>query len=329
MNDERPDGRAPAPAPVPPWTPAPSAAWAPPAPPPPAPPAPAAAPGRRSNRALVSAAIAAALIAGGVIGVSAGLLTQGGHSTAARGSSPSSASAGAATIRAHALYVQTLAAIRGSAGFHYVAESTGGTGTQTIVGDAGRRGGRQVITIEAAAGREQFTLILVDGTVYFQGNIPALEDQLGVPAAGAAGLQGKWVSVSNQDGPYSVVAPGITIADQAQETALVPTSTTAIRVAGGVVTRILGTVPPQQGAPGGTGHLDVAANSHLPTSYVSAVSVSGVTLTSTTTFSGWGTSAATTAPAGAAAWSTLGASAPPGGYGSGGIGPTPSSAPQL
>jgi len=237
---------------------------------------------------------------------------------------------GTATVRARALYQQTLAAIRASAGFHYVAESTGGTGTQTIVGDAGQSGGRQVITIDAAAGREQFTLVLVGGTVYFRGNAPALEDQLGVPAAGAPGLQGKWVSVSNQDGPYSVVAPGITVADQAQETALVPTSTTPIRLAdSGGGTRILGTVPPQQGAPGGTGHLDVATSSHLPASYVSTISVGGVTLRSTATFTGWGTPPATTAPTGAVAWSTIGATAPPGGYGSGRSIAAPSATPQL
>jgi hypothetical protein len=275
----------------------------------------------------VRAAVAGALIAGLAIGVAVGLLTRG-PSTPASGPSPSSASAGAATVQARALYTQALAAMRNSAGFHYVAGSTGGTATQTIVGDAGRSGGRQVITIDATAGREQFTLVLVSGTVYFEGNIPALEDQLGVPAAGASSLQGRWVSVSNQDGPYSLVEPGITVADQAGETALVPTSTTPIRTGGGVtMTRILGTVPPQQGAPGGTGHLDVAASSHLPISDVATLSAGGVTTTTTTTFSGWGTAPVATVPTAAVAWSTLGASAPPGGYGSGGF--SPSSTPQL
>jgi hypothetical protein len=278
----------------------------------------------------VRAAVAGALIAGLAIGVAVGLLTRG-PSAPARGPSPSSASAGAATVQARALYTQALAAMRNSAGFHYVAGSTGGTATQTIVGDAGRSGGRQVITIDASAGREQFTLVLVSGTVYFEGNTRALEDQLGVPAASASGLQGKWVSVSSQDGPYSLVEPGITVADQAGETALVPTSTTPIRTGGGVtMTRILGTVPPQpqQCTPAGTGHLDVAASSHLPTSDVATLSAGGVTTTTTTTFSGWGTAPAAAAPAGAVAWSTLGASAPPG-CGSGGFSPIPSSTPQL
>jgi hypothetical protein len=330
MNDERSEGRAPAPGhAVPSHSPA-RAAWLPPAPPPPGPPAPGSVPERRSNRALVWVALAVSLIAGVAIGVPVGLLTRGGHSTPANVTSPSSASAGGATVQARALYLQALAAMRGSAGFHYVAHSRFDAVTQTTVGDAGQSGGRQVITIGGAAGTEQFTLVLVSGTVYFEGNVPALEDQLGMPAASAPSLQGKWVSVSNHDGPYGVLAIGIKVADQAQETTLDPTSTTPIGTPGSAnATRIVGTVPPPQGVPGETGHLDVAAGSHLPISYVSTVSVSGVTSTITATFSGWGTAPAASAPAGAVAWSTLGASAPPGGYGSGGGSLTPSSTPQI
>jgi len=277
----------------------------------------------------VPAAIAAALIVGVAIGVPVGLLTRGSPSTPAGGTSPGSATNGAASVQARALYQQALAAMRGSAGFHYVADSSGAGPAQTIVGDAGQSGGRQDITIAASAGGEQFTLLLVGGTVYFQGNVPALEDQLGVPAASAPSLQGKWISVSNQDGPYSVVAPGITVADQVQETVLAPTSTAVIRAGGGSATRIRGTVPAQAGAPGGTGHLDVAARSHLPVSYVQTLSLRGATATTTTSFSRWGTAAAPASPSGAVAWSTLGASAPPGGYGSGGGSLSPSPTAQL
>ena len=330
MNDERSEGGAPAPGDArPSHSPAP-AAWIPPAPPPPGPPAPGSVPERRSNRALVWVALAVSLIAGLAIGVPVGLLTRGGHSTPSHVTSPSSASAGRATVQARALYLQALAAMRGSAGFHYVAHSRFDTLTQATVGDAGQSGGRQVITIGGAAGTEQFTLVLVSGTVYFEGNVAALEDQLGMPAANAPSLQGKWVSVSNRDGPYAVLAVGITAADRAKETALNPTSTTPIRTAGGEnAMRIVGTVPPPQGGPGETGHLDVAAGSHLPISYGSTVSVGAVTSTSTATFSGWGTAPPASAPTGAVAWSTLGASRPPGGYGSGGGSLTPSSTPQI
>jgi hypothetical protein len=278
----------------------------------------------------VVAAIVAVLIAGAGIGVLVGLLTRGGNTTPGNTTSPN-ANGGTASVQARALYQKAMAAMRGSAGFHYVADSTGPTGKQTIVGDATSSGGRQDITFDASLGHEQFTLVLVGGVVYFEGNGPALEDQLGVPAASASSLQGKWISVSNQDAPYSVVAPGITVADQVTQTPLVATSTASIRTAGGAgATRIVGTVPSQQGAPAGTGHLDITAGSHLPMAYASTWSAGGVTATSNATFSSWGTAVATAAPTGAVSWSTLGASAPPGGFGSGGGSLTPpSSTPQL
>lgn len=304
------------------------AAW--PDPPPP----PSAVPRRRRNPALVvAAAVAGVLFAGAAVGVPLGLLTRGSHAGPAASATspiPRPSPTSATLAQARALYQQALAATRGSAGFHYVALSTGGTDNQKIVGDAGQSGGSQVITLNSTYVSEQFTLLLVGGTVFFQGNAAAVEDQLGVPAARAPAVQGTWVSISSGNGPYSVVAPGITVADQATQLPLAPTSTNPLPTATGAsASRILGTVPRQQGAPGGTAHLDIDTGSHLPISYVSTMTLGGVTRTSTITFSAWGTAAAPPAPPGAVAWSTLGASRPPGGYGGGGGGQSPSATPQV
>jgi hypothetical protein len=288
------------------------------------PPLPGVAPARKRIGAPAAAAlVAAALIVGAAVGVAAGLLTRGSHSTTPANTAPPSSNSAVARN----LYRQALAAARSSAGVHYVAVSSGGPTTQKIVGDATQDGGGQLITLNSTFGNEQFTLLLVSsGTVYFQGNTPAVEDQLGVPAAGAPSVQGKWVSVATGDGPYSVIAPGITVADQALEMALNPTSSTAITTADGTkATRIIGTVS-QQSGDSGPAHLDIATDTHLPISEVSTVTASGVVNTSTATFSGWGKTTATTAPAAAVAWSTLGAAPPPGGYGSGGS-QTPSATP--
>lgn len=287
---------------------------APPAPPPYAWQPPGPGPRRRVRPIVVITILAGAIVGAAAVGIPVGLLTRSGSSApvAGSGSTPSPAAASEAA----AAYRQAISAMRASAGFHYVAVTTGTN--QRITGDAGQAGGRQLITVTSSYGDEQFTLILVAGTVYFQGNAPAVEDQLGVAASGAASLSGRWVSVVSGDGPYTVLAPGITVADQAQETALVPTSSSSLTSGGRTLTRLSGTVPPQQGAPPGTGHLDIAPDSHLPASYVSLISAGGATLTSTVTFSGWGTAPVVTAPSGAVAWSTLGASEPPGGYGSGG-----------
>ncbi len=292
-------------------------AAAPSAPPPPPPPPHA----RRRGWLLVPAAAVSALIVGGAVGLGIGLLTRGSASTPSSSASLSPSPASAAVVHARSLYRQALATANASPGFHYVAVTSGGGVNQRFVGDAGQSGGTQAITTASTYGEEQFSLVLVSGTVYFQGNGPALRDQLGVPAVNTAGLAGRWISISSGDGPYGIVAPGITVADQVQETLLVPTS--AQTTAGGDV-RILGTVAGSRGSSDGTGHLDVAAESHLPTAYVVSISGGGgTTTTSTTTFSKWGTAPTVAAPAGAVAWSTLRASAPPGGYGSGGVGTSP------
>jgi hypothetical protein len=269
---------------------------------------------------VVALVAAGALVAGGAVGVAIGLLTRGSTPSPSSTATLSPSAPSAATAQARTLYRQALATANASTGFHYVAMTSGGGANQKFVGDAGQAGGTQVITMDSTYGSEQFTLVLTGGTVYFQGNSPALRDQLGVPAANTAGLAGRWVSVSSGDGPYGIIAPGITVADQVQETVLVPSAT---QTASGGVVRITGTVPALQGGTSGRGHLDVAAASHLPTAYVVSITGGSTATTSTTTFSNWGTAPSVSAPAGAVAWATLGASSPPGGYGSGGVSTSP------
>jgi hypothetical protein len=270
----------------------------------------------------VVAAVIVTLVVGAAIGYPIGLLTRAGPASQSNATSPTSNAAGSSAVLARALYGQALAATRAAVGFHYVSVPRGDPVNQKTVGDAGANSGDQLITLSSKYGSEQFTLVLVSGVVYFQGNIPALEDQLGVAAVNTAALAGKWVAVSSADGPYSVIQPGITIADQATCIVLVPTSASKITTGGGrTATRILGTVPAQQPCTvTATGHLDVATGSHLPISYVWTTTGGASAFSYTTTFSGWGAAPVATAPGGAVAWSTLGASQPPGGYGSGGVG---------
>ncbi len=300
--------------------------WAFPPQPPAWPPAPSTAPPKGASLTLAVVALFAAIgvVAAG-IGVGGVLLVrhiQGNQSPASSPAGVPGTIAGAPEARA--LYQQAIAATRASVGFHYVAVSSGGF-PQTIIGDAGQSGGRQVITSTANYGAEQFTLLLVGATVYFQGNVPALEDQLGVSSTSAPSLNGKWVSVVSGNGPYSVLQPGITAGSQADEAKLIPESSARARSTGGFpATRISGTVPPNNNFPAGIGYLDIAPRTDLPITYASTVTVSSAVFRFTTTFSAWGSAPSVSAPTGAIAWSTLTTTAPPGGYGSGG---TPGVAP--
>ena len=295
--------------------------WAFPPQPPAWPPAPSTTPPRRASRLLpVVALFVTTGIVAAAIGVGSVLLVrhiQGNQSTPGAPTAAPGATSGAAEARA--LYQQAITATQGSTGFHYHAVSSGGD-TQTIDGDAGQSGGRQQITFVASYGTERFTLLLVGTTVYFQGNAPAAEDQLGVTAATVASVAGKWVLVATGDGPYSVIQPGITAASQATQIPLTPESSARITSAGGATaTRISGIVPATTNLPPGTGSLDIAPRTDLPITYRSTISGGAVVLTFTTTFSAWGTAPTVTAPTGAVAWSTLTTAVPPGGYGSGGV----------
>jgi hypothetical protein len=286
-------------------------------------------PPKRTSRALAAVAlfVATGIVAAG-IGVGGVLLVrhiQGTPSTPGSPTAVPGTTAGAAEARA--LYQQAIASTRASTGFHYVAVAAGGY-PQTIVGDAGQSGGRQAITFDANYGSEQFTLLLVGTTVYFQGNVPALEDQLGVSAASATSVEGKWVSLARGNGPYQILQPGITTGSQAIEMPLTPEVSGRATDAGGVAaTRISGIVPATNNAPAGTGSLDIAPRTDLPIRYTSTISGGGPVATFTTTFSAWGTAPSVSAPTGAIAWSSLTTAVPPGGYGNGGtpaVVPTPS-----
>jgi hypothetical protein len=306
--------------------------WAfPPQPPawPPAP-APSTTPPQRRSRVLAAVAlfVATGLIAA-AIGVGGVLLVRHFQGTTTPGAPNPTAAPGTSSgaAEAKALYQQAVTATAASTGFHYVAVSTGGD-AQTIVGDAGLSSGHQAITFVSNYGTEQFTLLLVGSTVYFQGNTPALQDQLGVSAAAAPNLQPKWISVLSEDGPYSVLQPGITSASQSTQMPLVATSSVKETVGGVSAIRISGTVPPANDIPAGTGSLVIAQNTDLPISYTSSVSDGGVTLDFNTTFSAWGTAPTVSAPTGAVAWSSLTTTVPPNGYGGGGVpAGTPSSTP--
>lgn len=297
--------------------------------PPPLAPAPSPVSARRRVLIVVATVIGAAVIAAAV-GIPAALIARGTPApssttpTPAPSASPTNSAEAAA---ARALYRQVLSASEGSAGFHYVAVSTGGGSTETITGDAGQHDGTQQLTWTTSFGKEQFSLRLTsDGAVYFKGNAASIEDQLGVAGADAASLSGRWVKVVVGDGPYRDLEVGITVSSQLSEDTFEPAAKQTVTGAGGVkLTKVSGTIPPSEYLPNGaTAYLEVPAGSHLPATWVVSARGQGGSVTTTTTFSSWGKAPSVSAPSGWVAWSTLTTSVPPGGYGQG---ETPSAAP--
>jgi hypothetical protein len=216
-------------------------------------------------------------------------------------------------VRAAALYQTTLNTIAASVGFHYIAIYSG---TETIVGDAGRSVGQQVVTFKSSYGIEAFTLVLDEhGTLYFQGNAPAVEDQLGVSASKTPAVENRWVSLVSGNGPYTELASGMTAAEQGVFLPMTPISLASVKVGGRTATQIIGTATVDD--PESATLLAVDARSHAPLAYSSTAATTGGPTTSTVTFSAWGTRVSVTVPPTAIAWSTLAAATPPDGYGGG------------
>ena len=228
--------------------------------------------------------------------------------------------------QASSLYKKSMKVAGNSAGFHYVSTWTGGgEPVTTYAGNAGQNDGTQVIIEPTDYGNEQYDLLLApDQTLYFEGNAPALEDELGVSVSTAPGLAGHWVSVQPADGPYEAEQAGMTVASELGITGFVATSTEQVTgAAGAKLTRITGTMPASDYSSGATVRVDISPSSDLPASIVMSFSDGTV---NTMTFTGWGTAPSVPVPAGAVAWSTLSTSTPPDGYGSAETptpGPTP------
>ena len=287
------------------------------------PPAPPARPFGLTPR-FIAGVVAAGLAVGVAVALPIALIgrnSQPSSTNTGGGSNPRSTATPApgAAAAARSLYQQALAATRAAKGVHYVAV-TSGAANQHTTGDAGQSTGTQDITVTSSFGAEQFKLLLVNDAVFFQGNVPAEEDQIGLSPADAQRMAGKWITVVRGDGPYTVLQPGITTADQAAEMPLVASTTEQVTAGGRKATRIHGTVPATADVPAGTAYMDVDPSTHLPITYVSTVTAGKVTVSATTNFSGWGSAPSPTAPADSVKWSTLNATEPPGGYGSGGGG---------
>jgi hypothetical protein len=232
--------------------------------------------------------------------------------------------------QASTLFTKSMQVAGDSAGFHYASSWTGGGQPPlTFTGDAGQNDGSQTVSEPGSFGTEQYDLVLApDQTVYFEGNAPALEDQLGVSASTAPGLAGTWISLSAGDGPYTEEQQGLTVASEIGIPGFSATSSKQVSGAGGgQLIRITGAVPASDGIPNGRAQVDISPSSDLPASIVVSYSDGSV---ETMTYSQWGTVPSLAVPTGAVAWSTLATSAPPGGYGSGETptpGPTPTATP--
>jgi hypothetical protein len=171
---------------------------------------------------------------------STGSGSTGSGSTAPAGNSAASIAAAA------------LASLKAGRTVHVVITSSNTTGTTSYSDDATAAGGQQIITID---GVQHATILFIDNIGYLKANASALVGFIGVPAAQAPTLAGKWLSFSPGDTlgttTYSSLVAGITLSSVASEIGLSGPDTVAgpETVNGQSVLAITSPVPASQKLP--------------------------------------------------------------------------------
>ncbi|MDA8077132.1 MAG: hypothetical protein M0Z40_18300 [Actinomycetota bacterium] len=276
----------------------PSYPWAYPPPPPPPPRAPRS-PEERRRRTRRGLAFAGVLIlaVGAGIGIGASI-------------APTSPSA-----IAKSLVNRAIAQVTHAGTYHYVERSTAFGAQDNIAGDAAPDGGRQVILQHCSGGTTYFHLRLVRGIVYFKGTRVAVVDQLGVPAARAAAVTGRWVKVVKGDKLYAGFADGITTKSNISElrTAIIPTASRALPNSSPPSTEVLGALfkTSKHHRTIGTASLVLDTSSGLPHSLRgTATSASGSHYTLAWSFGRYGEKVDVAAPTASVPYASLHATPP-------------------
>lgn len=120
--------------------------------------------------------------------------------------------AGAATKTPGQVLASSGAAAKGEASFHYVATESQSDMSITIAGDVSKTEGTQTIVANMNGQAGHVTVTLVEGSAYFRGDEPGLQNFMQLPAALAAEYTNQWISLSKGDPGYAAIAAGLTTA---------------------------------------------------------------------------------------------------------------------
>jgi hypothetical protein len=229
------------------------------------------------------------------------------------GAACGSTTGGSSNALAHktpkAVLASAVAAAKASGSFHYDLTAKISSSSQSIVGDASTTEGRQTIS----EGTLKIEAELIGKTVYIEGNVGGLEDQMGFSSSAASTYAGKWISIVPTDAPYASVTDAVTLPSALTE--LEPTGhlslTPATTEAGQAAIGVRGALPTSTSSGvKGTIVLYVAtAHPTVALAFNGQATSSGTKESDSGTFSNWGKPLDLTAPAGAVAFSSLPASA--------------------
>ena len=209
----------------------------------------------------------------------------------------SPASATAKSQSASEMVAGALSDARASGWVHEESTSTYGLQKGTLVDDIGTHEGRQVVTV-AHGGRAEIIALDQAHEMFVRANSVGLVDYFGFTTISTATYGEKWIELTPSDSGYANVAFGTTLASDFSQIRLTGAlKLGAVTIVGGQKVRpISGTVPAMNGSPRGTGVLYVTTSGRLlPVKFHGTTG----TLTTTVSWSKWGTKVKLSAPSGA------------------------------
>ncbi|HLN05104.1 MAG TPA: hypothetical protein VK217_02415 [Acidimicrobiales bacterium] len=106
--------------------------------------------------------------------------------------------------------------------FHFVETAGAGSSGVLVVGDVGSSTGEQHVTIHDGKKEGHLTLLLVDGTAYFEGDALGLEGFTGLSATLSSEFAGRWISVPSTNQGFSTIAGTLAVKTAAAQLVKLP-----------------------------------------------------------------------------------------------------------
>ena len=124
------------------------------------------------------------------------------------------------------LYTGALTAARAQHSAHYIAVSSFGGRTVTIVGDAARDRGIQKITVKQGTQVGHVTVTVVSNIAYVRGDAATLKSYMGFTPADATKYGGRWLSIKPSQPRFAPVAEAVRLLSTINELQMPPPFTT-------------------------------------------------------------------------------------------------------
>jgi hypothetical protein len=121
-----------------------------------------------------------------------------------------------AAVSPRALRASIIDAAKAQQSVHYVTKQIVGNSVTTLTGDVEAADGMQHVTIKVGKKSAHFTIVVIDQTVYVQGDDLGLQLGLGVTKTQASTYAGQWISIPKGDKLYSGEAAFVTLGSVVQ-----------------------------------------------------------------------------------------------------------------